>query len=452
MRWFTESERQYRCIGEDSESAFLNWKDERGESGTASLVARVRTACSKMNIRLKLKNNEMILTTPESEHKTKTAVGIGRFLTQGIIRTGKITKLIAHGVRGASFTTLKNNEVSNRMLTNVYTRRSDSFFRFVVVGRADSLPTPANLQLWFGNRQGEACRRCALNRRPTLAHILNGCTMNFGLYTVRHNQLANVVRKAVIQHVAADLRSGISLGIAAEEEGIPERLKVLKPDMVFRRRNVEKHRRMARGDRGGEREEIEEASENMMEILEFTCPSAHISYGEDTLEMRYREKQQKSAELANELSRVRHEPVRVTAIVVSSMGAVYDPSLKALQKVLRCSDRALQKLGHQMSETVILGSLRIWRAHTQEVAAARREAEESASVEEANAMMDEEVSRLPIAEVEAELHAMEEENDDDSEYESNGEQEREMGEKERSVKKQPKWMHLKKEESSKRNP
>jgi hypothetical protein len=104
-----------------------------------------------MNIRLKLKNNEMILTTPESEHKTKMAVGIGRFLTQGIIRTGRITKSIAYGVRGASFTTVKNNEVSNRMLTNVYTRRSDSFFRFVDVGRADSLLTLANLQLWFGN-------------------------------------------------------------------------------------------------------------------------------------------------------------------------------------------------------------------------------------------------------------------------------------------------------------
>jgi hypothetical protein len=57
--------------------------------------------------------------------------------------------------------------------------------------------------------------------------------MNFGLYTVRDNQLANVVRTAVIQNVAADLRSDIHLGIAAEQEGISERLRVLKPDMVF---------------------------------------------------------------------------------------------------------------------------------------------------------------------------------------------------------------------------
>jgi hypothetical protein len=123
--------------------------------------------------------------------------------------------------------------------------------------------------------------------------MLHGCTVNFRLYTVKHNQLANVVRKAVIRNVASDLQSGIALGIAAEEEGIPERLRVLKLDLVFRRQNLERHRRMARGDDGAEPEEMEEASESMMEILEFTCPDGHISHGEDTLERRDREKQQR---------------------------------------------------------------------------------------------------------------------------------------------------------------
>jgi hypothetical protein len=126
---------------------------------------------------------------------------------------------------------------------------------------------------------------------------MNGCTMNFGLYTARHHQLANVVRKAVIQNVAADLRSDMHLGIAAEQEGISERLRILKPEMVFRRRNVEKHRPMARGDHGEEREEIEEANESMMDIREFTCPDGHIAHREDTLEIRYREKPQKYAGL-----------------------------------------------------------------------------------------------------------------------------------------------------------
>jgi hypothetical protein len=30
MRWFTESERQYRIIEEDRNAQFLNWKKEKG--------------------------------------------------------------------------------------------------------------------------------------------------------------------------------------------------------------------------------------------------------------------------------------------------------------------------------------------------------------------------------------------------------------------------------------
>jgi hypothetical protein len=94
---------------------------------------------------LKIEDNEVILRNGESEIKTKTAVGIGRFLTQMIIRIKKAMKLVAHEVHGASFMTLRSNEGSNRLLTNIYTRKSDAFFRFAIVGRADYLPTLGNL-------------------------------------------------------------------------------------------------------------------------------------------------------------------------------------------------------------------------------------------------------------------------------------------------------------------
>jgi hypothetical protein len=50
----------------------------------------------------------------------------------------------------------------------------------------------------------------------------------------------------------------------------------------------------------------------------------------------------------------------MTAMIVSSMGAVYLQSLKDLQKILRCSDQEMRKLGRKMSETVIAGSMEIW--------------------------------------------------------------------------------------------
>jgi hypothetical protein len=73
----------------------------------------------------------------------------------------------------------------------------------------------------------------------------------------------------------------------------------------------------------------------------------------------YEEKKRKYAELAKELKRQRGEDVRVTAVIVSLMDAVYLPSLKDLQKVLKCSDEELRQLGRKMSETVIAGSMEI---------------------------------------------------------------------------------------------
>jgi hypothetical protein len=57
------------------------------------------------------------------------------------------------------------------------------------------------------------------------------------------------------------------------------------------------------------------------------------------------------------LSTQRQEEVRVT---VSSMAEVYGPSMKDLQKVLRCNDKEMKKLAKKMSDTVILGSMEIW--------------------------------------------------------------------------------------------
>jgi hypothetical protein len=83
----------------------------------------------------------------------------------------------------------------------------------------------------------------------------------------------------------------------------------------------------------------------MTEIIEFSCPYGYISRRRDSLKHVYEEKKRKYAELAKELKKQRGEDVRVTAVIVSSMGAVYLPSLKDLQKALRCSDEELRQLG-----------------------------------------------------------------------------------------------------------
>jgi hypothetical protein len=176
-------------------------EEGRREKGTGSIIARTRNTCYKLDIGLKMNGDEMTISSGESEVETKTAVGIGRFLTQKHVRAKKFEKLIQHEVHGASYTTLKNNKTSHAILTDIYTRRSDAFYRFVVVGRADCLLIPVNLQRWFNDRGNENSTRCGKERKQTLAHILNECTPNSNLMTKRHNRLTEV-RRALIKFIS----------------------------------------------------------------------------------------------------------------------------------------------------------------------------------------------------------------------------------------------------------
>jgi hypothetical protein len=105
------------------------------------------------------------------------------------------------------------------------------------------------------------------------------------------------------------------------------------------------------------REEGEE--QKIIEILEFSCPYGYILQNRGTLEMRYEKEKAKYEELARMLSTERHEKTRLTVVTVSSMGEICGPSIKELQKVLRCNDKEMKQFARQMSETVFLGSLEI---------------------------------------------------------------------------------------------
>jgi sugar phosphate isomerase/epimerase len=132
-----------------------------------------------------------------------------------------------------------------------------------------------------------------------------------------------------------------------------------------RRRRTNAGNQKVQGDQRYEREvtEVAEIAEQSqlkgMEILEFSCLYRHISHGINSLERVYEEKKRKYAELAKELKNLQREQVRVTAVIDSSMGAIYDPGLKDLLKILRCNDKQMRKVGRKLLETVIVDSLAI---------------------------------------------------------------------------------------------
>jgi hypothetical protein len=139
---------------------------------------------------------------------------------------------------------------------------------------------------------------------------------------------------------------------------------------------------------------MERNETRMIEIVKFSCPYGYISHGRDSLRKVYEEKKRNYAELVNVLKRVTRKQVRVIAVIVSSRGAVYVPTMKDLQKVLKCNDRELKKLARKMSKTVIAGSMEICRQTTRNIGAGmddeenRLIEEEAILAEEAGAAME----------------------------------------------------------------
>jgi hypothetical protein len=212
--------------------------------------------------------------------------------------------------------------------------------------------------------------------------------------TKRHNRLAGVVRKALIRFVRMDMRSEIRDNQGVGQEDLPGELNRQRPDMTVEPRSYDRRRRRAR--EGARAEEGEGGREQrIIKILEFSCPYSCISHGRNTLEKVYEEKKAKYEELARELRTRRQEEVRVTAVILSSIGTVYGLSMKDLQKVLRFNDRELRRLGRQMSKTVIVGSVEIWRQNARHT--------EAGSREEVNEMIEEEAERMDEWQVEHRL-------------------------------------------------
>jgi hypothetical protein len=146
--------------------------------------------------------------------------------------------------------------------------------------------------------------------------------------TKRHNQLANVVRKAVETFLSKDLRSEIQENEQIDRLDLSDEVRKLRPDMVFERSQSSTGRRPQRhrdGEEGGNeaREMIEHKT---MEIIEFSCPYGYVSERRDSLRQVDEKKKMKYAGLAKELKEQTNEEVRVTAVIVSSLGAVYLPS------------------------------------------------------------------------------------------------------------------------------
>jgi hypothetical protein len=346
---FIEDERSFRHISieteTDTETQFLNWKDEVGQSGTASFINNARKAVKRLNVHLYLGSDEstcktLIIGNSEIEINTNVPAKIGRFLTQRVIRPALAQKITQHPQKGSSFPTLRQNDCSNKALRNLFTQKSDAFFRFMVAARTNCLPTPANISIWYRDAQIENhCLHCNFDQTPTLPHILNGCHHNFPLMTDRHNRVVRCLRKVIERNLATDLIGEIHENTPLQVDGLSEELTRLRPDMWFVRR---------------------ENHENTLEILEVSCPFGYLDEGVSSLKRSFDHKMDKYQHLANEVTALTRMTVKLHPIIVSSLGALYTDSMKCLKSLLKCKDKELRTLGSWMSDQAIMGSFKLW--------------------------------------------------------------------------------------------
>jgi hypothetical protein len=160
------------------------------------------------------------------------AVRIDPDLTQKILRPYTVEKLSMKEKHGATFVTLENNRVPNRILTDAKTTRSHAFSRFTVAAIANILLTPANIEQWY-HCPKPSWQRCEKDAQLKLAHILNGCPGNFTEMTHRDNKIVDIIRRAIEDFLLNRLRTEIGENTIMKAHGLSEEVRSLRPDPNF---------------------------------------------------------------------------------------------------------------------------------------------------------------------------------------------------------------------------
>jgi hypothetical protein len=270
-----EDERCFREPRSDPAALFLEWEDDGfTRTGTSTIIVRARRASKALGVGLKRKGSLLVIKSNRSK-KTDAVMGIRRYLTQKVARPQKFQKfkkLMSKIKHGAIFAILENNLVSNKMLTDAKTMRSDAFFRFTVAARADVLPTSANVQQWY-RQPRTVCQRCNKHTERTLAHILNGCQANCTGMTRRHNEVVDMVRRAIEKHMVDRPHSGIGENTTMGGEGLSEEMRRLRPDLNFVLASM--------------------CGTRFTVMIDISCPYGHILDSKNTLQKVYVDKLEK---------------------------------------------------------------------------------------------------------------------------------------------------------------
>jgi hypothetical protein len=164
--------------------------------------------------------------------------------------------------------------------------------------------------------------------------------------TWRHDKVVEVARRPIEGHMINRLRSGIGKNAKMIGEGLTGEMQRLRSDLncvasIF-----------------GTRFTV---------MIDISCPHGRISHGGKALQKVYLHKFEKYAILAREIKAEGDMPVEIIPVIVSSLGATHEHPLKDLSILIMCGENEMNRIGRNLSEAAIAGSLEIWREYVRKV-------------------------------------------------------------------------------------
>lgn len=342
FRLFCREEKslRYRLVDEPDSQIFANIDDHLRTDypGTSNLFSRVISVLKRTHFSLKLNDPKVSITLPRGNtidvNLNSLLDGLNNYFCEE-----HYSKLIAGPFRGHTFKTLKSNKLSNYFISQYSSKLSNDTIRFAIASRTNSFFTGQFANLTNNHQLNSRCNVCG--ELDSLRHRLNDCKSSLAKFKNRHD---SVVRE-IVELIKAN----------------PGRRPIIHLDSTVRKPNGD----AIDGPHASDRPDIWFETQSRYVIVEVTVPYGDVSEdGRNSLEERYNGKEQKYKDLITDITNQTGKEATLFTIVISSLGAWYHKSLKALKLIANAKDR-FKRFSKRIVVAVLKESHRLLNSNSQ---------------------------------------------------------------------------------------
>jgi hypothetical protein len=313
--------------------------------GTSALCGRAKYAADSLDMKISLDQENNACVTANNQNISNPKEVASTLLHASMEKYfNDLTQLPLHG---HSFVNMKGNRNSNSFIGNYSHNINDKIVSFAIAARTNELAT-GNILAKKPNHDASKDKGCPYchtkGANDTLAHRLNGCKDGRNQQTIRHNmiekEILDVCRKKFRR---ARITVDRAIHVNTNELAIRVNDRTYRPDIF-----------------------IEDAKK--CHIIEITVPydgmtsnSNNNQNNNDTrnitiMEDRYKGKMRKYEDLRLKAEHLFGKKCSLTTVVVSSLGVLYEQSMRDIQKIISFSRIEKNIFERRLSIAAIIGS------------------------------------------------------------------------------------------------